>query len=99
MLVVVLAIAAGFCPAVASRENDRLITGAARQAARGDTATALQVLDRFLGQPGRDDSKPRAMYLKGVLDAARGRADSAEAVLLDLVVQYPTSEKVGAALT
>lgn len=93
-----ICLALGYGDAGASRENDRLINGAARQAARGDTTTALQVLNRFLGMPGRDDSKPRAMFLKGVLEAARGKADSAEVVLSDLVVQYPASDKLGEAL-
>jgi len=87
------------CSAHASREDLRLLDGAARQAARGDTATALQVIERFLAQPGRDEAKAEALYLKGVLEAARGRADTAETVLRELIVQYPSADRIGLALT
>ncbi|HUU26880.1 MAG TPA: tetratricopeptide repeat protein [archaeon] len=83
----------------ASREGSRLMAGAARQAARGDTATALLVIERFLAQPGRDDAKAIALYLKGVLEAAKGMTDSAELSLRRLIVEYPESDRIGAALT
>lgn len=87
------------CSAQGSRENLRLLAGAARQAARGDTATALQVIERFLAQPGRNEAKPEALYLKGILETARGRTDTAETVLRELVVQYPGAGRIGLALT
>jgi TolA-binding protein len=84
---------------LASRENTRLLAGAARQAARGDTATALQVIERVLAQPGRDESKGLALYLKGVIQTAQGESDSAEESLRKMIVEYPRSEVIGAALT
>jgi len=81
-----------------SREDLRLLAGAARQAARGDTATALQVIERFLAQPGRDEAKAEALYLKGILEKARGRVDTSETVLRELVVQYPGASRIGLAL-
>ncbi len=87
------------CSAQGSRENLRLLAGAARQAARGDTATALQVIERFLAQPGKNEAKAEALYLKGVLEAARGRTDTAETVLRELVVQYPRTGRIGLALS
>ena len=83
----------------ATRDSRRLLAGAARQAARGDTATALQVIEHFLAEPGRDETKPAAMYLKGVLEAARNRPDTAEAVLRQMIVEYPESDRIGVALT
>ena len=83
----------------ATRDSRRLLAGAARQAARGDTATALQVIEHFLAEPGRDETKPAAMYLKGVLVAARNQPDTAEAVLRQMIVEYPESDRIGLALT
>lgn len=87
------------CSAQGSRENLRLLAGAARQAARGDTATAIQVIERFLAQPGKNEDKAEALYLKGVLETGRGRADTAETVLHELVVQYPKADRIGQALS
>ena len=90
----------GLCSAVYADKADlRLLSGAARQAARGDTATALEVAERFLGRPGRDEAKPVAMYLKGVLESGRGRTDTASAVLKDLILEFPRSDLVGRSLT
>ena len=82
----------------ASREDLRLLSGAARQAAKGDTATALQVVERLLSQPGRNEAKAMALYLKGVLEFGRGATGIAEAALRDLLIQYPGSSQAGPAL-
>lgn len=83
----------------ADKADLRLLSGAARQAARGDTATALEVAERFLGRPGRDEAKPVAMHLKGVLESGRGRTDTASAVLKNLILEFPRSDLVGRSLT
>ncbi|MEA2064407.1 MAG: tetratricopeptide repeat protein [Gemmatimonadota bacterium] len=83
----------------ASREHLRLLAGAARQAARGDTATALEVCERLLSRSGRGTFKPSAMFLKGSLEAGLGRLDTASAVFRRLIVEYPGSDRVGRALT
>jgi TolA-binding protein len=83
----------------ASRENLRVLAGATRHAERGDTATALDVCERLLSLPGRDDSKPAALYLKGSLQAGRGNLDTAAVVFRRLIIQYPESDRVGRALT
>ncbi|MEA1996419.1 MAG: tetratricopeptide repeat protein, partial [Gemmatimonadota bacterium] len=61
--------------------------------------TAFQVIERLLAQPGRIEAKADALYLKGVLQAAGGMADSAEKNLRRLVVEYPESDRIGPALT
>ena len=83
----------------ASRENLRVLAGAARQAARGDTSTALAVCERLLSLPGREDTKPAALYLKGSLETGRGRLDTAATVFRRLIIEYPESDRVGRALT
>ncbi len=83
----------------AAQEDSKLLAGAARQAARGDTVTALMVIDRYLAQPGRDPARGLALYLRGTLLAARGQEDSAEVALRRLVTEYPGSEAIGAGLT
>jgi len=83
----------------ASRENLRVLAGAARQAARGDTSTALAVCERLLSLPGREDTKPAALYLKGTLETGKGRLDTATAVFRRLIIEYPESDRVGRALT
>ncbi len=83
----------------ASEENLRVLAGAARQAARGDTATALEVCERLLSLPGREETKPAALYLKGSLENGRGRLDTAAAVFRKLIIEYPQSDRVGRALT
>lgn len=98
-LVVLLGLTlAAVSPLSASRENLRLLTGAARQASRGDTATALQVVDRILGQPGRDESKAYALYLKGLLEGGRGYSDSARNAWGKLIIEYPSSGYMGMTL-
>ena len=83
----------------ADKADLRLLSGAARQAARGDTSTALEVAERFLDRPGRDEAKPVAMHLKGVLESGRGRTDTASAVLKDLILEFPRSDLVGRSVT
>ncbi|MBN2289867.1 MAG: tetratricopeptide repeat protein [Candidatus Glassbacteria bacterium] len=82
----------------ASRENLRVLAGAARQAERGDTATALEVCERLLSLPGREETKPAALYLKGTLEAGRGRLDTAAAAFRRLITRYPESDRVGRTL-
>jgi len=96
VLLISLISAGGLC---ASRENLRILAGAARQAARGDTVTALEVCNRLLSIPGREDSKPVALYLKGSLEAGRGRLDTAITVFRRLIIEYPESDRVGRTLT
>ncbi len=97
-LILAAALLALSSPLAASKENTRLLNGAARQAARGDTLTALEVVERVLRQPGRDDSKPYALYLSGLFRAGRGQADSAEVSFQRLIAEYPASEFSGTSL-
>ncbi len=62
----------------AADNNVRLLNGALRQASRGDTTTALQVIDRYLGQPGREEAKAYALYLKGMLGFGQGNIASGD---------------------
>jgi len=97
-MVVGLALLALAGPLSASKENMRLLSGAARQAQRGDTLTALEVVGRVLAQPGRDETKPYALYLMGLLEAGRGNADTAETAFRHLIVEYPASSYIGVSL-
>lgn len=83
----------------AADDNVRLLNGALRQASRGDTATALQVIDRYLGQPGREPAKAYALYLKGMLLDGQGKPDSAQICLRASIVRYPGSDWIGQSLT
>jgi outer membrane protein assembly factor BamD (BamD/ComL family) len=83
----------------AADDNVRLLNGALRQASRGDTTTALQVIDRYLGQPGREPAKAYALYLKGMLLDGQGMTDSAQTCLRTSIVSYPGSDWIGQSLT
>ncbi len=83
----------------AADNNVRLLNGALRQASRGDTTTALQVIDRYLGQPGREEAKAYALYLKGMLLDGLGMPDSAQVCLRTSIVRYPGSNWIGQSLT
>ncbi|MCE5270218.1 tetratricopeptide repeat protein, partial [bacterium] len=98
ILIVSLALLALAGPLSASKESLRLLSGAARQAQRGDTLTALEVVGRVLVQPGRDEAKPYALYLMGLLEAGRGNADTAETAFRRLIVEYPVSNYTGVTL-
>ncbi|MBW7996083.1 MAG: hypothetical protein FVQ81_05815 [Candidatus Glassbacteria bacterium] len=82
----------------AAGDNLRLLKGALRQASRGDTATAMQVIDRYLDQPGREPAKAYALFLKGMLLDGRGQTDSAESYLRTSIVNYPSSDWTGQSL-
>ncbi len=83
----------------AADDNVRLLNGALRQASRGDTATALQVINRYLGQPGKQPAKAYALYLKGTLLDGLGMPDSAQTCLRSSIVRYPGSDWTGQSLT
>ncbi len=83
----------------AADDNVRLLNGALRQASRGDTATALQVIDRYLGQGGREAAKAYALYLKGMLLDGLGQPDSAQNCLRASIIRYPGSDWTGQSLT